>query len=266
MIWILTTSFLVWTFLHYTHQTSKVADSSFPVVKPPAKVTIIISAYNEEAFIERTLLSLKAQNVVIQYPELFEFLVVDNKSTDNTALIASQHAKVISSPRGKLNAKEAGTQYATGEILVFVDADAICRPNFLNLLLRHFQRPEVVAVTGVAVLASNNLIDQVITIWLNNFVPILGWVGGGVSAVKKSAYQTVGGYNLNINQFNRKEMWIEEEWLFPRRLRQIGKVVADTEASIIVEPRWQMCRHFPDENCDNPYCQYCKEIAKSQRF
>lgn len=85
------------------------------------KVSVIIPAYNEEKFIQKTLESYKAQN----YNPL-EIVVVVNNSTDKTYEIANRYAdKVLNFP-GKIGvsrARNEGAKIATGEIFIFSDAD-----------------------------------------------------------------------------------------------------------------------------------------------
>lgn len=95
---------------------------------PPAHtpaVSIIIPARNEECNLPTLLRSLQTQAV-----RPHEVIVVDDGSTDRTAEIARQHGatEVASQPlpegwRGKTWACYQGAQAATGELLLFVDAD-----------------------------------------------------------------------------------------------------------------------------------------------
>jgi 4,4'-diaponeurosporenoate glycosyltransferase len=92
---------------------------------PPLSVSVIIPARNEEHNLPTLLRSLVSQAV-----KLREILVVDDGSTDRTAEVARQlRATVIASKplpdgwRGKTWACHQGAQAATGELLLFVDAD-----------------------------------------------------------------------------------------------------------------------------------------------
>ena len=91
----------------------------------PRSVSVIIPARNEEHNLPTLLRSLTSQVVKPR-----EILVLDDGSTDRTAEIARQlGAKVIASKplpegwRGKTWACQQGAQAATGELLLFVDAD-----------------------------------------------------------------------------------------------------------------------------------------------
>jgi glycosyltransferase involved in cell wall biosynthesis len=86
---------------------------------PP--VSLIIAAYNEQAFIEITITSILESD----FP--CEVLVVDDGSTDQTPKILEKfkgRIKVISHPinKGKGAAMASGLKEATGEIVIFCDA------------------------------------------------------------------------------------------------------------------------------------------------
>jgi glycosyltransferase involved in cell wall biosynthesis len=84
------------------------------------RVSIILPAKNEADGLRQTLPGLKAA-----VPEA-EVIVVDDGSTDATAAVAAEFgARVLSSPYSMGNgaAIKRGTRAASGEILVFMDAD-----------------------------------------------------------------------------------------------------------------------------------------------
>lgn len=259
--------FLLGTLQHYHHQTLAAADLSYPVMKPAAKVSVIIAAYNEEASIEQALLSILSQNVVTEYPEMFELIVVDNESTDNTVEIAQRYAKVYMAPRGKLNAKNIGADMAAGDILLFLDADAIVESNCFNLMLQNFGNPEVVAVGGVIRGLDIDVFKTIIETQLNVVNSMLcNILYGGLSAVRKHAYFAAGGHITdNVDQFNRTSIAEEEERAFLWRLKDVGRVVIEGQASVWVPHRMQRCVHCAEESSSS-VCAYCREAEAKQRF
>src|SRR5437870_1094753 len=107
------------------------------------RVSAIIPARNEEANIERTLRSVASQEGVR------EIIVVDDQSTDRTGIILEGLASEIPQLRririeslpegwmGKANALATGARIASGEWLLFTDADTEHRPGSLRTLLTH---------------------------------------------------------------------------------------------------------------------------------
>jgi len=249
MNWVLLVGgFIAGTLQHYLHQTNAVANGSYPVIKPPCTVSVVIPAFNEEAFIERTLLCVQSQNVILAYPELFEVIVVDNQSEDGTAKIAERYARVVSAPRGYVNARARGVEMAEGKIIVFIDADSIAKPNYLNLLLRHFHKMEVVGVVGSLHHLHENFIGTIGTTYINVINSVSRYVfHGGVSAFRKDAWIKVEGHDLLVDQFDRAAVQREVEFQFVKKLKQVGKVVVDTEATLWVEPRLQFCMSHPED-------------------
>jgi len=81
-----------------------------------SRVTVILPALNEAAALLTALAS---------FPPQVGLLVVDNGSVDQTAIVAAAHgARVVCEPRRGFGAAcWAGVQAATGEVLVFADAD-----------------------------------------------------------------------------------------------------------------------------------------------
>ena len=84
------------------------------------RISIILPAKNEESGLRQTLPGLREV-----LPDA-EVIVVDDGSTDATAAVAAEHgARVISSPypMGNGAAIKRGARAASGDILVFMDAD-----------------------------------------------------------------------------------------------------------------------------------------------
>lgn len=115
-----------------------------PVAAPPealSRVSIIVPARNEERNLGRLLDSLSR----LDYP-FTEIIVVDDHSTDRTAEIARGHGvRLVSAPplpsgwNGKNWACHHGAAAATGDFLLFTDADTRHRPDGLARALAYFQ-------------------------------------------------------------------------------------------------------------------------------
>lgn len=114
------------------------------------RATFVIPAYNEERNIAR-----KIENTLsLDYPaEQIEVLVVSNGSTDGTNDIVRRYTdprvRLIALPQpGKMAALNEGASAATGEILVFTDADFLLDHHSLREIARKFADPEVGGVCG----------------------------------------------------------------------------------------------------------------------
>lgn len=131
---------------------------SFPYRERPGDaplptVTLVISAYNEAAVIHEKL----KNSFSLDYPEgLLDILVVSDSSTDGTDEIvqsfASKGARLVRQTQrlGKSAGLNSGLAQATGEIVVFSDANALYRSDAIRRLVRHFASPNVGYVVGNA--------------------------------------------------------------------------------------------------------------------
>ncbi|MGZ8710519.1 MAG: glycosyltransferase, partial [Thermoanaerobaculia bacterium] len=99
------------------------------------RVSVIIPARDEERMIERTVRAFLAQT----YPEV-EIVVVNDRSVDRTGEILARFETLIvvdneEPPPGWLGkpwALHQGSRHATGELLLFVDADVIYEPDAIT--------------------------------------------------------------------------------------------------------------------------------------
>ena len=93
--------------------------------------SIIIPAYNEERLLPATLASIRETMTALAVQG--EIIVVDNSSTDSTAQIAGDNgARVVFEPfRQIAKARNRGASVATGDCLIFLDADTLLPPQLL---------------------------------------------------------------------------------------------------------------------------------------
>jgi cellulose synthase/poly-beta-1,6-N-acetylglucosamine synthase-like glycosyltransferase len=111
-------------------------------------VTVLVAAHNEEDVIDA-----KVANVLsTRYPRsLVEIVVASDGSTDRTVEAARRAGaqRVLDLPRvGKITALNAGVEAASGEVLVFTDADSLLCPDTLDELMSNFADPMVGGVSA----------------------------------------------------------------------------------------------------------------------
>jgi len=113
-------------------------------------VSILIPAYNEASVIAAKLDNALA----LEYPESLREVIVASESDDGTNAIVERYAQrgvrlvASSERRGKPANLARAVPHATGEILVFTDANAMFRPDAIARLVRSFADPRVGSVSG----------------------------------------------------------------------------------------------------------------------
>ena len=100
------------------------------------RVTVIVAAYDEEAVIERKIENLLA----LDYPrDRLQLIVASDGSSDDTVKRAARADLVLDLPRGgKVRAQDQAVAHATGDIIVFTDANATLAPDAIRRLVAHF--------------------------------------------------------------------------------------------------------------------------------
>lgn len=99
-------------------------------------ISVIMLTYNREALVSRAI-----ESILRQTYQDFEFIIVDNGSTDRSGEIADTYAKknprirVIHRQRGNIGAgRNTGLDAAQGDYLTFIDDDDWAEPDFLEFL------------------------------------------------------------------------------------------------------------------------------------
>jgi 4,4'-diaponeurosporenoate glycosyltransferase len=195
---------------------------------PAQKLSVIIPARNEEKNLPRLLRSLRSQPFP---PE--EILVVDDASTDRTAVVARElGATVLEAPplpdgwRGKTWACQHGAAQAKGEWLLFLDADTWFEPAGLPAVLAEFCNGG--GALSVAPFHRVQAWHEQFSVFFN-LVMLAGTGGftllgdrlvprgllGQFLLIEASAYARVGGHH------EVKDQILENFWL-AEKLRQAG--------------------------------------------
>lgn len=116
-------------------------------------ISVIMLTYNREDLVGRAIESILAQT----YTD-FEFIIVDNGSTDRSGEIADEYAardpriRVIHRERGNIGAgRNTGLDAAQGEYITFIDDDDWAEPDFLEFLVNLLEENNAdIAICGAA--------------------------------------------------------------------------------------------------------------------
>lgn len=202
------------------------------------KVSVVIPAYNEEKLIERCLKSLVKQTMPRNE---YEIIVVDNKSNDNTVNIAKKYADkvLIEKKKGVLYARQAGMKIARSDIVLRTDADGFVPKNWVKKgYVLMSDNPFYVAFSGFYIPDNDKVMLKSISKFIINFRKTLysmggktEWLTGSCSAIRKSAFEKVGGYNF------KGDPVIEDQQGIGHRLSKIGKIGFDEKWWAYYSPR-----------------------------
>ena len=163
------------------------------------RISVAVCSYNGSRTVRQTLEGLSR----VEYPD-FETIVVDDGSTDTTAAIAAEYdCRVISTPNAGLSgARNVAMRAADGEIIAYIDDDAIPDPHWLQYLVRNFSDADVAMVGGPNITPPNsNAVAECVhhapggpTHVLLTDV-IAEHLPGCNMAIRKSCLETIGGFD-----------------------------------------------------------------------
>jgi glycosyltransferase involved in cell wall biosynthesis len=204
-------------------------------------ITVIVCAHNEEAFIVPALLSLLGQ---ARPPD--EILVINNASADRTKAVSAAlpGVRVVDEPnKGLVIARERGRREATGDVLVYVDADCRAPRAWLARIERRFaKKPELIALSGSYrfydwdwwgrfLARAYDLTLAPLTHILVKYILRIGVVFyGGNFAVRREALARIGGFDTSI-EFHG------EDTNLGRRLAEIGPVELRSDCYLYTSAR-----------------------------
>ena len=116
------------------------------------KISVITPVYNAEKYITQAVES------ALQFPELYEIILVEDKSPDNALEVCKKLAekhdrvKLFQHPdkgnHGAGASRNLGMKNATGDFIAFLDADDYYLPNRFDAERELFKNPEVDGVYG----------------------------------------------------------------------------------------------------------------------
>ncbi len=189
---------------------------------PPLKLSIIIPAYNEEAYLPATMDSIKAAVARLDSGIHVDVVVVDNDSDDGTAAVALERgAKIIHEPmRGVAHARNSGARNADGDVLVFIDADVIVPPNLLNEICVVMCDPACVGGAVDVEYRPQRLSTKFYLQAWRLLARLAGMAQGPTQFCRHSAFEALGGYDPQV--------WIGEDVDFYWSLKKFAKAESGT--------------------------------------
>ncbi len=189
------------------------------------KLSIVIPAYNEEAYLGECLRHVLDEVATCECGPV-EVVVIDNASTDRTSEIASGFpgVRVVHEPdKGLTKARQRGLDEAQGVVIGYVDADTKMPKGWIRTVVESFEAdPGTVCVSGPYVYYDLSAVSKFLVRgywWLA--LPVSAMTGymavGGNFAARREALLKIGGFDQTIAFYG-------EDTDIARRLSAVGRV------------------------------------------
>ena len=219
-----------------------------------SKVSVIIPAYNREAFIRETI-----ESVLEQTYSNIELIVVDDGSTDNTLKIVKEYKEkldLLQHPggvnKGQSAAINLGLKVSTGEYIAILDSDDLFAPKKIELQIEHLIKNldvGLVYANGIAIDTNGAELHVMIQkghkeenkpelVLLNSYYNI-----PSNALIRKSVFEIVGGFDEELRSAQDHDMAIRIAEV--TRLNYIDKVLwyyrrhKETQSVQHSERRWK---------------------------
>lgn len=180
------------------------------------RASVVVPAFNEERLLAGSLAAIReAMRAFDEAGWASELIVCDNNSSDRSAEIArAAGASVVFEPVNQIaRARNAGAARASGEWLVFVDADSYPTRELFS---------EVVSVAnqnvGGGATVSFETEDRTVRLALaawNALSRAVKWAAGSFIFCRADAFREIGGFD--------QALYAGEEIDFSRRLKRLGR-------------------------------------------
>jgi glycosyltransferase involved in cell wall biosynthesis/MoaA/NifB/PqqE/SkfB family radical SAM enzyme len=239
-----------------TQKKQQMTKENNDIQKP--RISVVICTHRNPNLLKKALESLAQQGL---RNELYEVIVVDNNSNDNTKEVVEAYpsVKYVFEQRiGLSYARNAGIEKARADIIAFIDDDAEASPDWLKALLDIYDNlPDAWAVGG-----------QVLPIWdaqkpewlTNDYYRSLSLVEWGQDArplqwperiigtncsFRRQVFTDIGYFDTDLGRIG-SAMLGNEDTEIQQRIQSLGRLVYYTPDAIVHHhvPAWRMTRQY----------------------
>ncbi|MGB8691025.1 MAG: glycosyltransferase family 2 protein [Microcoleus sp.] len=206
------------------------------------KVSVIVPAYNEAENIRDCAIAI-LQSTPLSVDNV-EVLIVDDRSTDDTLAIAQTLQQQVNDPRLKILAGQArpanqywagknwacaeAVQVATGEFLLFIDADVRLKPGAIETAIETVQTEKIDLLTCMPALVCECFAEWLVQPIMFNHLAVCfdftavnapttdsAFAAGPFMLFRRSAYEKIGGHESVASE-------IVEDVELARRIKRAG--------------------------------------------
>lgn len=196
-------------------------------MKLSTKVSVIIATYNRRTVLQKVLPAIIGQDID---RSLFEVLLIDDGSTDNTEFLAKEFTNEPNfsyfkiEKNGAAKARNEGIERAKGEIIVFIDSDIIVKNDFVEEHIRSHEKEDNLIIRGSVIaiydIERPFIVEPKITDISNAFFAT------GNTSVKKKYLVNAGLFDEGFSQYG----W--EDLELGLRLKKLGLKVVDNPKAL----------------------------------
>lgn len=181
------------------------------------RISLIVPAYNEENYLGECLEALRTARAALPEEWETEVIVVDNNSTDATAEKAAQAgARVVFEPCNQIaRARNAGAKAATGDWLLFVDADSRPSAGLFAALIGRIRQGGCAGGGVVVEMDDCPRWAKALTAFWNLVSRVCRWAAGSFLFCRADLFREVGGFD--------ETLFVSEEIDLSKRLKQAAR-------------------------------------------
>lgn len=189
--------------------------------------SIVVPCLNEEKYLPHLLNDLVKQ----ARPPLFQVLVVDARSEDKTQMVAKTYSQklnlklVISHRRNLSYQRNLGAKRASGDYLIFIDADCRLPKNFLHKAEEAVKETKSLILIPRLMEKTGSSIDDLLVKLTNYFIPFSQYIGcpftpGACLIFERDFFFHINGFKVDRKQDQAK--LFPEDIDFMLRARKAG--------------------------------------------
>ncbi|MCS7178728.1 MAG: glycosyltransferase [Anaerolineae bacterium] len=194
----------------------------------PLRVSVIIPALNEAGYLPHLLEALAAQTRPAE-----EVIVADAGSINGTPDLARKYGARTVRGGSPAAGRNAGARVATGNLLLFLDADVVPPPDFIERALREFLQKGYDVATARVAPWDGNLMERVAHDMANLYFilmqSILPYAPGFCILIRRELHETIGGFDETLR--------MSEDIDYVRRAARFGRFGILTSTYIPVSMR-----------------------------
>ena len=190
------------------------------------KISVVVPAFNEEKLLGESLRSIRA--AMTAFAALSwnsELIVCDNNSSDRTAESArAAGAMVVFEPVNQISrARNCGAAAATGDWLIFVDADSCPSRELFAAVAAQIQSGKCVGGGATVILDQPHGWFARATLLWNCVSRLRRWAAGSFIFCEAAVFRQMGGFS--------QELFVSEEIEFSQRLKKLAR---ETKRNVVI--------------------------------